>query len=155
MAGGCIRDDDPDNVGVAPGDKLPEFSVTISDGTVCGSQTLSGRWGVIEFFNTGCGDCRESFPVLQEVSEYYQDNPKVEVIAIAREENSEDIETYWSENNLTIPWSAQPDRKVYNLFATVGIPRLYISNPDGVIAAAYGPENPPTATQIISVIGEP
>lgn len=154
VSGGCVNDMDTDNRGVVAGDRLPVFSVIMSDGSECGTSTLKGKWGVIEFFNTGCEDCRENFPVLQEIYDYYLDNENVEVIAIAREEGKDEIESYWKDHGLTVPWSPQPDRSVYNLFATVGIPRMYISNPEGMIKAAYGPEDPPTATQVKGVISE-
>ncbi len=150
---GCVGEDEPENVGLVAGDPLPDFAVTMSDGSVYTTRSLEGKWGVIEFFNTGCGDCRENLPELQEVYEYYIDNPEVVVIAIAREEDADEIEAYWTQNGLTVPWSAQADRSIYNLFATVGIPRMYISNPEGVIVAAYGPEDAPSAAEVVEVLG--
>lgn len=137
----CVTDDDPVNSGVAVGDSLPQFSVTLNDGSTLSSASLRGKVSVIEFFNTGCPDCRESLPMLQEVWRRYEGNPAVVVAAIAREETRAEIENYWRQENLTIPFSPQSDRSVYNLFATVGIPRIYVSNPEGIIVMAYGPEN--------------
>lgn len=137
----CVTDDDPVNNGVAVGDTLPQFSVALNDGTILSSASLHGKTSVIEFFNTGCPDCRESLPILQEVWLRYEGNPAVVVAAIAREETRTDIENYWRQENLTIPFSSQGDRTVYNLFATVGIPRIYVANSEGIIVKAYGPED--------------
>lgn len=148
----CISDDDPENTGITVGDPLPSFSASLSDGSVVTTASLQGRVAVIEFFNTGCSDCRRSFPVLQELYDEYKDNPQVKIFAIAREEEEPAIAAYWTENRLTIPFSPQSDRALYSLFATVGIPRLYIANPAGTIIAAYGPDSLPSPSRLSSLI---
>lgn len=133
LSTGCVEEDQPANSGIEGGDQLPSFSITMENGRTVTDRTLRGKVGVIEFFNTGCSDCRRMFPVTQELYDEFRDNGEVELIAIAREENKESIEAYWEEHNLTIPYSPQPDRTVYNLFATVGIPRIYISDTSGIV----------------------
>ncbi len=125
----CINDDD-DGPGwsIADGSQLPQFSVTTSDGTVISTDTFRDRGGVIVFFNTSCPDCRREFPILQQ--QYIEAGSDALYICIAREEDAESIAAYWAENNLTLPYSPQSDRKIYNLFATTGIPRIYNVSPD-------------------------
>lgn len=130
---GCVEEDQPANIGIEGGDRLPSFSITMENGEIVTDRTLHGKVGVIEFFNTGCSDCRRMFPVMQELYDEFRDNGDVEIVAIAREENKESIAAYWEEHDLTIPYSPQPDRTVYNLFATVGIPRIYISDTSGTV----------------------
>ena len=62
---------------------------------------------------------------------------------ISREEGVESISQYWQESEFTMPYSAQNDRKIYELFAKTRVPRVYICN-DGVIRAIFTdqPENP-------------
>lgn len=36
-----------------------------------------------------------------------------------------------------MPYSAQTDRSVYALFATAGIPRVYVSDNNGIVRAIY------------------
>lgn len=134
---GCVRQDDEPNAGVGVGEPLPAFSVTLNDGRIVTNKTLLGHTAVIEFFNTGCGDCRGQLPRLQAFYRTVQDNPEYEVIAIAREEDAASIAAYWQQNGFTVPWSAQTDRAVYNLFATVGIPRVYVADPNGIIVQVY------------------
>lgn len=137
----CVTDDDPVNHGVIVGDPLPSFAATLSGGAVIDNQSLAGKTAIIEFFNTGCGDCRQSLPLLQTIYDQVKDDPDVIIVAIARDEDEDSISSYWSEHGLTIPYSPQPDTRVYSLFATVGIPRIYVVNPDGIIVSAYGPED--------------
>ena len=56
-------------------------------------------------------------------------------ICIAREEGEADIVAYWEANHLTLPVSPQPDRRIYSLFASVGIPRVFYAR-DGKILRA-------------------
>ncbi len=137
LVAGCVKDE-PDAVwSLEAGDKLPEFSVTMNDGRFITTETLRGKESIIVFFNTTCPDCQREFPVLQQ--EYEQsilDGSNVEYVLISREEGSEAIEEYWKNNGLTLPYSAQTDRTVYNLFATIGIPRLYYVSPDLIITKA-------------------
>ncbi len=62
----CISEKEPEYTPLV-GSPLPSFSVPLSDGTMVSPETLRGKRVLIEFFNTACGDCRESFPVIEEV----------------------------------------------------------------------------------------
>lgn len=148
----CVNDDDPDPGSLKVGDSLPAFSVTLNTGETVTSESLRGKVPVIVFFNTSCPDCQKELPVVQKVYKALTASPDVFIMAIAREEGAEAISAYWKENNLTIPWSAQPDRKVYNLFANSVIPRLYIADSKGIITASFGDTNIPSADQLIEAI---
>lgn len=145
----CISEKEPEYTPLV-GSPLPSFSVPLSDGTMVSPETLRGKRVLIEFFNTSCGDCRESFPVIEEVWRHFSDDPDVFIFGIAREEDATEILDYWKENSLSFPFSPQSDRTVYEKFATSGIPRIYLADKDGVIIAEYGPENPPSALQLIN-----
>ena len=45
----------------------------------------------------------------------------------------ESVAAYWKEQGLSIPYSAQTDRRIYNLFASSIIPRTYFCSADGII----------------------
>ena len=75
-------------------------------------------------------------------------------VCIAREEDAADIAAWWSDNGLSLPWSAQPDRRVYNMFANTGIPRIFIISADLKIVEAFGPEDAPSATRILNCLGK-
>lgn len=134
---GCVADDDPVNAGVVVGDPLPEFTVTLDNGKTLTTQSLRGKKVVIEFFNTTCPDCRAALPVVNEVYEKLKDDPGIVIFAISREEDATSVGKYWKENGLTIPYCAQTDRRLYNLFATVGIPRTYIADESGIITHTF------------------
>ena len=77
---------------------------------------------------------------------------QVKFAVISREEGKETIDHFWKANSLTLPYSAQSDRTVYNLFADSRIPRVYICL-DGIIKAVFTDEpNNPTSEDIRSVL---
>lgn len=136
---GCVVDepgDDSDNTDlVGVGDRLPSFSVEIVDGTgryTFSSDALAGPT-VIVFFNTGCSDCQRELPVLNDYYLQHRSDPGFQMVAIAREETEESIQAFWQAHGLSIPYSPQSDRHVYNLFATVTIPRVYFCSPTGLV----------------------
>ena len=120
---------------VRVGDRLPDFSVEVIDGTsrtLFNSKNLEGTT-VIVFFHTGCTDCKRE---LVELNGYYlrhRQDPGFRMVAIAREESEESIATYWKQHDFLIPYSPQTDRQIYNLFATQYIPRVYLCSAQGVI----------------------
>ena len=149
---GCINDKEPDGIEVKVGDYLPDFSVTMSNGEKIETGNLIGSVGLIMFFNTNCQDCRKELPVIQEVWDYYYGNKKVKIVLISREESQEEIKKYWEENNLSMNYSPQRNRYVYNLFAKTLIPRIYIYDKEGKVIFASDDSNLPTSQTLIKII---
>ena len=89
---------------------------------------------LIVFFNTSCSDCRKELPVIQR---FYDENPKYPVVCISREENEMSVSKYWESEGLTLPFSPQADRTVYNMFALTLIPRIYVIDKAANVAAIF------------------
>lgn len=135
MLGACITEDPHSrkNELVKVGDVLPEFEVVTSEGLKVSRDSLLGRRSMVVFFNTRCGDCRVELPRVDSVYRHFQDEKDFILVCISREEEEESISYFWNEKKLVMPYVAQKDRGVYNLFAKTVIPRIYISSPDGVV----------------------
>lgn len=108
------------------GEKLPQFSIEMTDGTSLSTSSLEGKPSVIVLFRTTCSDCQRELPVLQNLYETYGHD--VNFVCIGRAEEKDVVEAYWTEHGLTLPCSPQSDKMIYNLFATQTIPRVYISD---------------------------
>lgn len=129
---GCITEEEPEGADLKVGDPIPAFSVTLDDGRTFGSELLRTGDGIIVFFSTECPDCRRELPGIQKLYDSLTPQQQLRMACIARDEDAERIGAYWIGNGLTLPYSPQPDRSVYNLFATYTIPRLYRTH-DGII----------------------
>ena len=138
---GCIGEKEEPEWYLHAGDVLPQFEVTTIDGRSVGSADSYSAELIIVFFNTTCPDCRKELPVLQRQYEENLKLPEAErsiYICISREEGAADVERYWTENNLTLPVSPQRDRRIYSMFASIGIPRIFFAK-DGLITDSLYP----------------
>lgn len=116
------------------GESIPQFELTLLDGTDISSGDLLGRPSVLVFFSTTCPDCHRQLPEVE--SAFEVTGGSAAFIAIARDEGPETVGKHWTENGYTIPVSAPGDRTVYDLFdrgSHSGIPLLFISDAQGVV----------------------
>ena len=139
------------------GDQLPEFEVTMNDGSVVRTADLLGQPSVVVLFSVDCPDCRHELPEIQRLWNMNQADSlipgqRIPIVLIARKCMEEDIEPFWQSAELTMPYSPQPDRKVYSLFAPRVIPRIYVSDAQGIIRHMYVDIGMPTAETIVENI---
>ena len=128
----------------AIGDSIPDFSVSMNDGTAVSAEQLSK--------GTACPDCRQTLPVIQGL--YNEYTPKgVQFVLISRQEGAESIAKYWQEQGYTMPYSAQEDRKVYELFAKTRVPRVYIIK-NGIIKSIHTDDPIPTYDALAVLLTE-
>ncbi len=139
FAGCSMNDDEDDNAEVTEkvkvGDLVPLFTVTMTYPETTNPQQdqTTSQWStmhlkgqtVIVFFNTSCKDCQRDLPQLNQYYLEHKDEPDFQMVAISREEDRESVAAYWAANGLVIPYSPQDDRRIYSLFATSIIPRIY------------------------------
>lgn len=130
----CITEGEKVGQELAVGDKVPEFSVKMENGETVTAEDLKGRVSLIVFFHTSCTDCQKQLPVLQAFYECY---PQYPLVCISREENADSVSAYWAGAGFTMPYSAQEDRSVYQLFAYQRIPRIYVVDTEGVICRIF------------------
>ena len=131
---GCIKE----NIGadLKVGDRLPDFTVTMNDGTVVSDDSLMGNVSCVMFFHTTCPDCQATLPVVQSIYDEYQQKGVLFAL-ISRGQTADDIDIFWEEKGLNMPYSAQEGRYVYNKFASTRIPRVYICDKDGIIRYVF------------------
>lgn len=120
---------------VQVGDKVPSFSVTVTDGSETRTFSTSQLTGetVIVFFNTWCSDCQRELPLLNDYYLQHKTDSGFQMIAISRAEGADAVSQFWADYSLQIPYSAQDDRSIYDLFASSVIPRIYFVSPQGII----------------------
>ena len=132
---GCIKEKQT-GADLKTGDILPDFEVVMNDGTVMTDDILHNEVSVVMFFSTLCKDCQQVLPQMQRIYDEYISKGIIFVL-ISRAQDKEEVSVYWKENNLTMPYSAQKDRTVYEKFARERIPRVYICEKGGIIRYVY------------------
>lgn len=152
---GCIDEDKEKeqpgaNIGV--GDDLPKFVIDMNDGSKLDSSTdLSGKVSVILLFSITCPQCHDQLKYTDEIYEKYKTNPNFVIFGISREQGETDVNKYWIDERLEMPYSAQNDRYIYSLFAKSYVPRIYISDANRVVRAVTV-EKPATAKELDEII---
>lgn len=146
----CIKDK-PQGSDLKVGDMLPDFEVVMNDGAVVSDEGLSGSVSVVMFFHTSCPDCRQALPRMQQIYDEYA-SKGVAFALISREDAEQDVEAYWDEQGLKMPYSAQNDRKVYEQFASSRIPRIYINDRNGIIRYIFTDDPVPSYDDMDSSI---
>ena len=133
---GSIHEEDDVVERIVVGSRVPIFSVNVVDyeglTTSFSTNRLYGET-VIVFFSTQCKDCQRELPELNDYYLKHKDDKGFQMVAISRAEGEQSVADFWSANNLQIPYSAQEDRKIYDLFASSVIPRVYFVSSSGII----------------------
>lgn len=134
LSSSCIKEKQT-GADLVTGDRIPDFTVTMNDGTkMSGAQFREGISCII-FFTTLCPDCQQTLPHVQRIYDEYL-SQGVKFALISREEGAESIQKYWTSKGYTMPFSAQTDRDIYELFAATRVPRVYICR-DGIIKSIF------------------
>ena len=147
---GCIKEKQT-GADLKVGDRLPDFEVVMDDGTVVTDEILSETVSVVMFFHTSCPDCRQILPQMQKVYDEYA-SAGVRIVLISREDSKESVESFWRENGLKMPYSAQNDRKVYEKFAATRIPRVYVNEKGGIIRYVFTDDPNPSYDEICTAL---
>lgn len=146
LLSGCIKDRHK-GAGLKVGDCMPDFEVVTNDGNVITDDMLKESESVVMFFHTSCPDCRRTLPLMQEIFDRYSVNG-VRFAIISRAESEMSIASFWTENGLEMPYSAQNDRDVYDKFASEGIPRIYVCGKDGIIRHIFTDDPVPSYDEL-------
>lgn len=149
---GCIKEKRT-GADLKAGDTLPDFEVAMNDGTVVSDDILKSTVSVVMFFHTSCPDCQQVLTQMQKIYDEYA-SKEVLFALISREEALEDIESFWKEKGLTMPYSAQIDRSVYEKFAQIKIPRVYINEKGGTIRYVFTDDPNPSYDNLKSALDD-
>ncbi len=120
---------------VGQGDKLPSFVVTTTSGQSISSDQFEGQVVLITLWASWCPSCRKEFKRLAANDQFgallQQEN--FVFLPISREESSATVVAWLKEKGYPYESALDPDRAVYNLFASEEIPRNIVVAPDGTI----------------------
>lgn len=148
----CVHDEPTDvEEVVTVGSHLPDFEVTMSNGAIVAGAMLRTTASMVMFFHTSCPDCQQALPHVQRLYDAYA-HRGVQFALISREEERETIAAYWEYHGLTMPYSPQSDRRIYELFAYRRVPRIYVTDVDGIVQYIFTDNPAPTYEALLSAV---
>ena len=124
---------------VGEGDAAPDFTVEMIDGSRVTLSALRGKVVLVNFWATWCPPCREELTHVQsELIDRFAGRDFV-FLPISRGEERTAVEAFREKAGYTFPMGLDPEREIYDRFASNYIPRNFLIGPDGrVVAATVG-----------------
>lgn len=128
---------------VKEGMQAPDFTVEMFDGSTQTLSSLKGEVVLVNFWATWCPPCREELKrVQQDLVERFAGEEFV-FIPISRGEERETVAAFREQMGYTFAMGLDPERKIYDLFASNFIPRNFLIDKEGKVLVAsvgYEPE---------------
>jgi cytochrome c biogenesis protein CcmG, thiol:disulfide interchange protein DsbE len=124
---------------VQPGDKIPEFSMTMFSGYELNGATqvkvseLRGKIVMINFWASWCKPCEQEAADLRDAWTYYKDSGKVIFIGADYVDTEPEARAYLEKFGITYPNGPDLGTKVSQLFRIKGVPETYFLDQDGVL----------------------
>ena len=133
---GCVKEDIPSQISstlVNVGDTAPDFEVMLLDGSTTTLSSYRGKIVMLTLFSATCPDCKAQFYRMAQL--YHQNRPEFHILAISRSESLELTKDFIDGYGVDITAGIDPEREIYNKYATLYVPRNFLIGRDGRIKA--------------------
>ncbi|MCL3778825.1 TlpA family protein disulfide reductase [Prolixibacteraceae bacterium JC049] len=121
---------------VKVGDKMPDFSMKLTDGKTVTLADLKGKVVMLQFTASWCGVCRKEMPFIEkEIWQKYKDRNDFALYGIDRDEPLKTVVKFGKQVGVTYPLALDPGADIFGLVAQkkAGITRNVILDKDGTI----------------------
>jgi peroxiredoxin len=110
-----------------------DFTLTDLSGMQWNLRALAGKVVLVNFWATWCPPCRKELPGLEALDQRFRSRGLV-ILAISDEEAGK-VRPFVAEHKLSCPVLLDPGRKVNELFQVEGIPKSFVYDRSGKLAA--------------------
>ena len=139
---------------VKVGQVAPDFSVEMLDGRTIKLSELRGKVVMLCFWATWCPPCRQEMAHLQEgVIDHFAGKDLV-VLPISRGEKREVVEKFIADNGYTFGVGLDPERAIYDQYASNFVPRTFIINKQGKVTYRVAGYDEQTAKAVNAAIAK-
>jgi thiol-disulfide isomerase/thioredoxin len=137
--------------------KVPSFKFVDLDGKPVTPESLAGKITVLEFWDTTCGVCRLSLPVLDQVRQQYKNQPKLAFFAVSvdgPDVENQALERAFADLRIQVPILRDLEQDMGKLFQTEGTPTRFIIDAKGVVQHVEVGVNPAVADPAAALSAE-
>ena len=139
---------------VKKGDKAPDFTVEMVDGSKIQLSKLKGKVVLVNFWATWCPPCREELKHVQkQIIDHFKGKDFV-FLPISRGEKKEVVEAFRKKMNYTFPMGLDPQQTIYKKYASNYIPRNFVVGKDGKVIYTSVGFTPEEFKEMIEVINK-
>ena len=139
---------------VKVGEMAPDFSVEMLDGRTIKLSELRGKVVMLCFWATWCPPCRQEMAHLQEgVIDHFAGKDLV-VLPISRGEKREVVEKFITDNGYTFGVGLDPERAIYDMYASNYVPRTFIVDKSGKVTYRVAGYDEETAKAVNAAIAK-
>lgn len=139
---------------VKVGQVAPDFSVEMLDGRTIKLSELRGKVVMLCFWATWCPPCRQEMAHLQEGVINYFAGKNLVVLPISRGEQRDVVEKFIADNGYTFGVGLDPERAIYDLYASNFVPRTFIINKRGKVVYRVAGYDEETAKAVNAAIAK-
>lgn len=137
---------------VQVGDKAPDFTVAMFDGSEVSLAQLRGKVVLLNFWATWCPPCREELTHVQkEIIDRFAGREFV-FLPVSRGESRQDVATFREQTGYTFPMGLDSTRTVYDRFASNYIPRNFVIDAQGEVIFSSVGYTPAEFEEMIQII---
>lgn len=121
---------------VKPGQQLPEFEFTTTDGATIKTSDLKGKVVMLQFTASWCSVCRKEMPHIEnEIWQKHRSNKKFALYGIDLDEPLDKVKKFGDDIKITYPLALDPGGKIFYSIAAknAGVTRNIIVDKNGKI----------------------
>ena len=124
------------SVGLAEGDRAPDFTITTLDGETMRLSDLRGGVTLLNFWGTWCGPCRREMPEFQKFYAEWK-GAGLAILAVAWNDTAAAMAEFRDEYALEFPLALDASGEINELYAVQTRPTTYVIARDGTIHARH------------------
>jgi len=118
------------------GSKCPQFSLVDLDGKIYDAEQLKGKIVIINFWATWCEFCLKELPLIENIFLNFQKDNDVQILTITQGKKDK-IMDFVEEHGFVFPVLVDGQGEISYRFGVDSVPRVFVINKYGRIAAVY------------------